>query len=702
MVDISNAAEDLFFKLRNRFPKINMGDENGSSTVDPLAARFFNFVYTDKESKRGYGNVTCSIIDNSSLKVYFDTQITENMLPDDKKYWFEFLKELRRLAKSHMLNFDVRDITKDVLSRQDLQYMTKLNPEKKSIKSESIMEGKVLWNRRGKVSEGSLNNVTIHVVHSEKMLENSNNRLLKVDRIYCVNENGEKFLLPFKSVSGAKAMANHISRGGNPYDPSGQIIGRAVNEMRNLSRFATSTRNKTFEAAEAGEVIGAAQQMKESIRNHLMRLSNNSRSFSESLEALTKLLPESEQDITELKGWFTTQAYNETLDNYLGSAAGAYQRLKENAFELAEAPGAVEQKIMDPNFKLVLKQDSAMDRLMVSRKYADKKALLNAVLGDIANRTISAKDDDVANFAALMGDLISSEGEAFGQRSNPEYDRDKKLSILLAQKYMKDLAEVMRNPEFAAQVRKDPDARTLMKSKSKRPEEEFEEEIMGMGETHADSKPDIIISIKKKDDGSNDHDVVVKGNDAEGDPETSKSDRKIHGLDNESGHADHHKEMHPDADDKTWNELEDPEPHHDHHDHMEEGTCNMSEGGVHCPVHGVAECWSSMAEGDKEPGDDGKAAALDRVRDRAQSRKDEKKPEKKTEKKADDKSDDKKSDDKKDDDKSEGSKKKKPDEDGAGVPDWADKKPGKDDNADKKKDDKVDESIKTMLKLAGL
>ena len=37
------------------------------------------------------------------------------------------------------------------------------------------------------------------------------------------------------------------------------------------------------------------------------------------------------------------------------------------------------------------------------------------------------------------------------------------------------------------------------------------------------------------------------------------------------------------------------------------------------------------------------------------------------------------------------SKKKKPDADGDGVPDWADKKPGKDDNEDKKKD--VDESM---------
>lgn len=59
--------------------------------------------------------------------------------------------------------------------------------------------------------------------------------------------------------------------------------------------------------------------------------------------------------------------------------------------------------------------------------------------------------------------------------------------------------------------------------------------------------------------------------------------------------------------------------------------------------------------------------------------------------------------------------KKKPDADGDGVPDWADKKPGKDDHADKKdkEDKKVDEALAIqadgqeamalldMLKLAG-
>jgi hypothetical protein len=510
MTDISNAAQDLFFKLRNRFPKINMGDEDGNTTVDPDKARFFNFVYTDKESLRPYGHIMCSVVDNNSLKVFFDTDITERMLPEDKPYWYRFLRELRRMAKSHMLNFDVRDITKDTLSRQDLQYMIKLNPEKKKIKNESIMEGRVDWRRRGKISEGNVNNVTIHVVHSEKMLENTNNRLLKVDRIYCVNESGEKFLLPFKSVSGAKAMANYIGRGGNPYDTNGKIISRAVNEMRNLSRFTSATRTKTFESEQAGHVIRAAQQMKESIRGNLLRMSNNSRNFTDCLESLVQLLPESDDDITEVKGWFTTQAYNENLDNYIGSAAGAYKRLKESAMlNLSEASGAVEQKIMDPDWQLVLKADPAMDSLMISRRYTDNKALLSAVLGDVANRTIASDGDDVANFAALMGDLVSSEGEAFGQRPNDEYNRDKKLAIMLAQKYMRDLAEIKRNPAYAEQVRQNPEARKLMAKKSRSPADEFEEQIMGMGE----------------------------------------------------------------------------EP-------VNEASCNMTEAGEMCPVHGMDECWS--------------------------------------------------------------------------------------------------------------
>ena len=483
MADLSNASTDLFYKLRNRFPKITMGDEMSVPTIDPEAARFFNFTYHDKESNRDYGKITCSLVDGNGLKVFFDTSITDRMLPEDKNYWYQFLRELRRYAKSHMLNFDVRDISKDVLSRRDYEFLTKTNPEKKKMK-ESLEESRVLWNRKGKVSEGNLNNVRIHVVHNERMLENPNNRLLKVDRIFLVNESGEKFLLPFKSVSGAKAMANHVSRGGNPYDSNGQIISRAVNEMRNLGRFASATRTRTFEAAEAHNVIRAAQTVKENLKRHLNRLSNNSRSFNESLESLAEFLGEQVEDVTEMKAWFTQQTYNENLDNYLASAAGAYKRLRENTInKLDEVSNSVENKIKTPEFKLVLKADSGLDKLMTSRSYTDSKAMAVAILGDIANRLVAKDGDDVANFAALMGDLMSSEGEAFGQRNDdPEYNHDKKLAILLAQKYLKELNHIKQHPEDESQYRQDTN-RKPEKIKGKKTESEiFAEEIMGIGE----------------------------------------------------------------------------------------------------------------------------------------------------------------------------------------------------------------------------
>jgi hypothetical protein len=43
MSGIEQASNDLFFKLRNRFPHINMADDSSKTTIDPEKARFFNF-----------------------------------------------------------------------------------------------------------------------------------------------------------------------------------------------------------------------------------------------------------------------------------------------------------------------------------------------------------------------------------------------------------------------------------------------------------------------------------------------------------------------------------------------------------------------------------------------------------------------------------------------------------------------------------
>jgi len=435
MSGIEQAANDLFFKLRNRFPRITMGDQDGNTTSNPEDGRFFNFDYEEDEVK--FGNITASLIDNQNLKVYFSKDITEYMDRAEKQNWYKFLQEIRKFAKGHMMGLEIRDISKDVLSHKDLQFVSNQNKEKSQ-----IGESRVLWARRGTVSEGDVGNVKVHVIHSERMDENPNNRLLRVDRIFLVNESGERFLLPFKSVMAAKAMANHVGRGGNPYDNNGRLISNAVNEMANLRRFASATRRKTFESEDAGQVIVAAHAIKESIKRSLFRLANNSR-FDENLEDLGKILAE-QDDVDDIRPMFVQQVYNENLDNWINSAAKAYKQYKGNIMEnLKESAGTVAQKLSDPSWRLVLKDDPSEDRLIASSKYADGRALLRRVLGTIADR-ISMDDSDIANWSSQIGQDIE-DGKASRE--------DMQIALQLAKRYQDDLRQIASNAEYGKEVR---------------------------------------------------------------------------------------------------------------------------------------------------------------------------------------------------------------------------------------------------------
>lgn len=431
MPGIENSSSDLFFKLRNRFPRITMGDENSNATTNPDEARFFNFDYEENEVK--FGNITLSLIDRQNLKIYFSQDITKYMDDEEKHHWYKFLKEMRKFAKSHLMGLDVRDITKDFLTHKDLQFVSNQNKEK-----QSVSESRVDWTRRGKVSEGNLNNVRIHVVHNERMMENPNNRLLRVDRIFLVNESGERFLLPFKSVVGAKAMANHVSRGGNPYDQTGQLISSSINEMVNLRRFGSATRRKTFESEDARQVITAVNAIKESIKRNLQRLANNSR-FDESIESLSKLISE-QDEVQDIKPLFVQSVYNENLDNWISSAAKAFNHYKGS---IMENETSVAEKISNPDWKLILKDDPSEDKLISTSKYDDGQTLMRRILDTIASR-LTSEDHDVAQWASDVSNKIES---GVGD------SEDMKIALQLAHKYKDDLKKMADSEEYKSEVR---------------------------------------------------------------------------------------------------------------------------------------------------------------------------------------------------------------------------------------------------------
>jgi len=440
MAEIDQISNDLFFKLRNRFPNVQMGDESGAVTSNPSEARFFNFNY--KAEDQTFGTVTCSLVDNQSLKIYFSQDITEDMQEHNQEQWFQFLRELRKFAKGHMLMFDVRDITKNQLDQNDIKFLSQYNKS-----ATQISESRVAWERQGRFSNGDLNHVRIHVVHQNRMDENPHNRLSKVDKIYLVNSNNERFLLPFKSVLGAKAMAHYVANGGTPYDNHGQVIAKAVHEMKNLQRFNMATRNAQFESENSQKVRDASAYLKEQLKTHLQKIANG-RNVEENLAQLETLvtLDDARSDVSEeMKQWFIQKHYNENLNNWIESAALAYKKFEEQQMNMAE------------------KED---DSPIPSKDMTDVRAAKPAQIGDtIALYANDAKDAEMKKllktqplrgmvsliFADIAQRAVDDEIAILASRADAGEFTTKHKAMLQA--YLKDLYSGNPNREEPAEKR---------------------------------------------------------------------------------------------------------------------------------------------------------------------------------------------------------------------------------------------------------
>ena len=124
MKEIEKISADLFNKIRSRFQSINLGDEKAQATTDPERARFFNFIYGDRNNQQ-FGKITMSLIDEKNLKVAFSNNITKKMNTQQRRDWHDFLRNIRLFAKRNLLQCDIRDINKDNLDIRDIKQQSK-------------------------------------------------------------------------------------------------------------------------------------------------------------------------------------------------------------------------------------------------------------------------------------------------------------------------------------------------------------------------------------------------------------------------------------------------------------------------------------------------------------------------------------------------------------------------------------------------
>lgn len=330
MREINKIAEGLFEKIRDRFEDVSLGDDKAKATQDPEKARFFNFDYI--VDGKNYGNITISLIDEMSLKVYFSKNISHDLDKEERDKWYSFLRELREFAKRNLLSFEPRDITRSTLKHRDLHQVSKADSTygKDEVVSESKLYG------TSKSSYEKFGPVRIIVRHTKPVVDEVGGaRSRNISSIYVETAEGERFKMPFKSLKASRAMARHISAGGTPHDELGQHITEMATECTKLKPFLNNVRRRTFEDTETQSMVEAAFEYHGLLNNTLQRMSGK-KGYSNCKEQFvatsTSYIPEDDLDVDAIKERFVKRTYNDKMDEALPLVQKAYKMKKENKF----------------------------------------------------------------------------------------------------------------------------------------------------------------------------------------------------------------------------------------------------------------------------------------------------------------------------------------------------------------------------------
>ena len=263
--NISFIGEELFNKIRGRFPKVALGNEEGLVTNDPKDARFFDFEFTEGGAK---GSINIAV-DKESLNVMYANSFLEDVGASTKKSWYGFLKELRQFAKKRLLNFDVRNISKSNLDRRDYEFITK-----QKFGESQMTESRLYGNK--KQSFQDIGSARMNIIHSRPVSSDNPTRTTNIGSIYIENNSGERFKYPMIHINGARAMARHISEGGNPYDEFGKHILGLSEELNQLRKFKLYMGRSNVVAEGMADYLGIVVERIQNIKKTVNRIQRES------------------------------------------------------------------------------------------------------------------------------------------------------------------------------------------------------------------------------------------------------------------------------------------------------------------------------------------------------------------------------------------------------------------------------------------
>ena len=370
-MNLNIIAKDLFNKIRGQFPQVTLGDSQGTATTEPTEARFFDFDF--KEGGNTLGKVSISISEEDGLVVMHSKDFVEQSDEPLKHGWYNFLKELRGFAKARVLGFDTRDITKSNLEKRDYEFLGQ-GKEVERV-SESNLYGTT------KTSFQTVGEARLVIKHSAPVNPTvAGGRTHRIESLFIENKAGERFKYPYKHLNGARAMARHVSEGGNPFDDFGKHISEMSAELNQLRKFKTYMNRSNVMAEGLKKYQSVVDERIEEIKTDCLKLQKQI-AYKESFDNYsTSELAEVPEDVK--KSWIdelTIKTFNEELQDVfpyiykLISERTAIEELGPDSFEAHGYQGGVEPRTL----RYDLAGDYDQDRGVSDRDAEDVQNLLS-------------------------------------------------------------------------------------------------------------------------------------------------------------------------------------------------------------------------------------------------------------------------------------------------------------------------------------
>ena len=558
-MNLSIIAKDLFNKIRGQFPSVQLGDSQGTITKKPEEARFFDFDFN--HGGNTLGKVSISISEEDGLVVLHNKDFTEGTEEAVKNAWYGFLKEMGQFAKARVLGFDTRDITKSNLEKRDYEFLGK-EKEVEQV-SESNLYGTT------KTSFQSVGEARLVIKHSAPVDQTvAGGRSHKIESIFIESSAGERFKYPIKHLNGARAMARHVSEGGNPFDAFGKHIIGLSEELSKLRSFKTYINRSNVMAEGLKEYQSIVDERIDTIKNECQKL-QRATAYKETFENFQEsTLEEVPEDIK--KNWIdelTIKTFKEELQDVfpyiykLVTEKTAVQSLDPESFEAHGYQGGTEPR----KYEYDLVGDFEPEKAVTDKDAMDVKELLNKagieadvqpnemryqgivihtdaprdavekVLGGMIETLNTA--DSFNEFEDAMESIVSEDNELFSNDPEEKDQAIKRLNALMAKHFpvgvngtngIESLAGIIDDEEFNDSIRnaskensdaclrpmimdyvmkRDPQVATRLDTGDMDNEPKEDEAI-----TFEDIKP--YVSMYKGDDGKTVFDVLNKDGDS--------------------------------------------------------------------------------------------------------------------------------------------------------------------------------------------